>query len=75
MEIKNKTLLNIAEALVARKDEILAVNKIDYDKAKASGLLTCQKNYLRMKKIKKRIGDFKETRGIAYQAIHQFSIC
>jgi len=27
-----------------------------------------------MKKIEKRIGDFRETRGIAYQAMHQFSI-
>jgi len=27
-----------------------------------------------MKKIEKRIGDFRETHGIAYQAMHQFSI-
>lgn len=27
-----------------------------------------------MKKLKKRIGGFKETHGIAHQAIHQFSI-
>jgi len=26
-----------------------------------------------MKKIEKRIGDFRETRGIVYQAMHQFS--
>ncbi len=37
-EVKNKALLNIAEALIARKDEILAANKIDYDEAKASGM-------------------------------------
>ena len=37
-EIKNRALLNIAEALVARKDEILAANKVDYDEAKASGM-------------------------------------
>jgi glutamate-5-semialdehyde dehydrogenase len=37
-EIKNKALLNIAEALIARKDEILIANKIDYEKAKASGM-------------------------------------
>jgi len=37
-EVKNKALLNIAEALIARKDEILAANKIDYGKAKASGM-------------------------------------
>jgi glutamate-5-semialdehyde dehydrogenase len=37
-EVKNKALLDIAEALMARKDEILAANKIDYDAAKASGM-------------------------------------
>jgi glutamate-5-semialdehyde dehydrogenase len=37
-EVKNKALLNIAEALIARKDEILAANKIDYEEAKASGM-------------------------------------
>jgi glutamate-5-semialdehyde dehydrogenase len=36
-EIKNKALLNIAEALIAKKDEILAANKIDYEEARASG--------------------------------------
>jgi glutamate-5-semialdehyde dehydrogenase len=37
-EIKNKALLNIAEALIDKLNEILAVNKIDYEKAKASGM-------------------------------------
>jgi glutamate-5-semialdehyde dehydrogenase len=37
-EIKNRTLLSIAEALVTRGDEILAANEIDYDEAKASGM-------------------------------------
>jgi len=37
-EVKNKALVNIAEALITRKDEILAANKIDYDEAKASGM-------------------------------------
>jgi glutamate-5-semialdehyde dehydrogenase len=37
-EVKNKALLDIAEALIARKDEILAANKIDYEEAKASGM-------------------------------------
>jgi len=37
-EVKNKALLNIAEALIDRKDKILAANKIDYDEAKASGM-------------------------------------
>ncbi len=37
-ETKNKTLLNVAEALISKQDEILAANKIDYDEAKASGM-------------------------------------
>jgi len=37
-ETKNKALGNIAEALVDKKDEILAANKIDYEEAKASGM-------------------------------------
>jgi glutamate-5-semialdehyde dehydrogenase len=37
-EVKNKALLNIAEALVDKQDEILAANKIDYEEAKASGM-------------------------------------
>ena len=37
-EIKNKALLNIAEALIDKQDEILAANKVDYAQAKASGM-------------------------------------
>jgi len=37
-EIKNKALLTIAEALIAKQDEILAANKIDYEEAKTSGM-------------------------------------
>jgi glutamate-5-semialdehyde dehydrogenase len=37
-EVKNKALLNIAESLIDKRDEILAANKIDYEKAKASGM-------------------------------------
>jgi glutamate-5-semialdehyde dehydrogenase len=37
-ETKNKALLNIAEALIDKQDEILAANKIDYEEAKASGM-------------------------------------
>ena len=37
-EIKNKALLNIAEALIDKQDEILAANKVDYKQAKASGM-------------------------------------
>ena len=37
-EVKNKALLNIAEALIDKKGEILAANKMDYEEAKASGM-------------------------------------
>jgi glutamate-5-semialdehyde dehydrogenase len=37
-EIKNKALSNIAAELVKEQDEILAVNKADYTRAKASGM-------------------------------------
>ena len=37
-QTKNKALLNIAEALIDERDEILAANKIDYDEARASGM-------------------------------------
>ena len=37
-EVKNKALLNTAEALIDKQDEILAANKIDYEEAKASGM-------------------------------------
>jgi glutamate-5-semialdehyde dehydrogenase len=37
-DIKNKALNNIAHDILARKDEILAANKKDYDTAKATGM-------------------------------------
>jgi glutamate-5-semialdehyde dehydrogenase len=37
-EVKNKALLNIAEALIDKLNEILEANKLDYEKAKASGM-------------------------------------
>ena len=37
-ETKNKALLNIAEALVDKQDEILAANKVDCEEAKAAGM-------------------------------------
>ena len=37
-ETKNKALLNIAGALITKKNEILAANKVDYGEAKASGM-------------------------------------
>jgi len=37
-EIKNKALLTIAEALIDKRDEILAANNNDYEQAKAEGM-------------------------------------
>ncbi len=37
-EIKNRALIDIAEAITAREDEILSANRIDYEQAKASGI-------------------------------------
>jgi len=37
-QVKNKALVNIADALIDRLNEILIANKIDYEKAKASGM-------------------------------------
>ena len=36
--VKNKALFNIADALIDRLNEILIANKIDYEKARASGM-------------------------------------
>ena len=37
-EIKNRALTNTAEALIDRREEILAANKIDYEEAEAAGM-------------------------------------
>ncbi len=37
-EVKNKALGNIADDLIAKKDEILAANQTDYKEAQASGM-------------------------------------
>ena len=37
-EVKNKALLSIADALIARQDETLAANKLDYEESEASGM-------------------------------------
>ncbi len=39
-EVKNKALRNISHDLLARKDEILAANQVDYKAAEASGMDT-----------------------------------
>ncbi len=37
-EIKNKALLSIADAIIARQGEILSANKLDYEESEASGM-------------------------------------
>lgn len=37
-DVKNKALLNIAEDIISRQDEILAGNRKDYEAARASGM-------------------------------------
>ena len=37
-EIKNRALIGIAEAITAREDEILNANRVDYERAKTSGM-------------------------------------
>ena len=37
-EVKNKALHNISDDLLAKKDEILAANQVDYKEAEASGM-------------------------------------
>ncbi|MFP3880138.1 MAG: glutamate-5-semialdehyde dehydrogenase [Dehalococcoidia bacterium] len=37
-EIKNRALLNVADTLLDKLNEILAANKVDYDEARASGM-------------------------------------
>jgi len=37
-DVKNRALLNISQDLLAKKDEILAANQIDYKDARASGM-------------------------------------
>jgi len=37
-EVKNKALHNIADALLAKQDDILAANQLDYREAEASGM-------------------------------------
>jgi glutamate-5-semialdehyde dehydrogenase len=37
-EIKNRALLDIADALISKKDEILKANKLDYKESEASGM-------------------------------------
>jgi len=39
-ETKNKAMFGIAKALLARQDEILTANKLDYDESAASGMST-----------------------------------
>ena len=37
-EVKNQALHNVSDDLLARRDEILAANRLDYKEAEASGM-------------------------------------
>jgi len=63
-EIKNRALLNIAEALIGKKNEILAANKIDYDEAKASGMSEAMLDRL-MLSLSRLEGMAQDTRTVA----------
>ncbi|MBA7680893.1 Gamma-glutamyl phosphate reductase [subsurface metagenome] len=47
-EVKNEALHNISESLLARRDEILAANRIDYKEAEASGMSTAMLDRLKL---------------------------
>lgn len=55
---KNRALLSIADALLARAEEIIAVNKLDLENAAASGMKEAMTDRLRL--TKERIADIAE---------------
>jgi len=63
-DIKNKALNNIAADLLARKDEILAANKKDYDEAKTSGMSAALLDRLMLNKSRLE-GIAADTRAVA----------
>lgn len=66
-EIKNKALHNIAADLIARKDEILAANRIDYETAEASGMNAAMLDRLMLnaKRLESMADDVKAVAGLA----------
>jgi glutamate-5-semialdehyde dehydrogenase len=63
-DIKNSALRNIADDLIARKDEILAANKKDFNKARASGMGTALLDRLMLDKSRLE-GIAADTRAVA----------
>jgi glutamate-5-semialdehyde dehydrogenase len=59
--VKNRALESIAEALVARQDEILAANQLDVERARDAGLADAPLNRLRLtpEKIEGVAGDVR----------------
>jgi glutamate-5-semialdehyde dehydrogenase len=62
--IKNKALLNIAEGILARRDEILAANQKDYSVAQASGLSNAMLDRLKLD-VARLEGIAADTRAVA----------
>jgi glutamate-5-semialdehyde dehydrogenase len=63
-EVKNRALLNISEALIDKLNEILIANKIDYEKAKASGMSEAMLDRL-MLSLSRLEGIAQDTRTVA----------
>jgi len=63
-EVKNKALLNVAEALVAGQNEILAANDLDYGKAKAEGMSEAMLDRLKLSPSR-LVGIAQDTRAVA----------
>ena len=63
-EVKNKALLNVAEALIAGQNEILAANDLDYGKAKAEGMSEAMLDRLKLSPSRLE-GIAQDTRAVA----------
>ena len=71
-EVKNRALLNIADSLISREEEILAANRQDYEKAEAEGMGTAMlKNLMK----KKNVASLEEMIQMAAQLGVEFCIC
>ncbi len=63
-EVKNKALLNVAEALIAGQNEILAANDLDYKRAQAEGMSEAMLDRLKLSPSRLE-GIAQDTRAVA----------
>jgi len=63
-EVKNKALFDVAEALIAGQNEILAANDLDYGKAKAEGMSEAMLDRLKLSPSRLE-GIAQDTRAVA----------